>query len=212
MLNSENVSSKFMKNRFIIKILIFQLLTFNICVYSQISNLNSITLISGSKHKPLIKYNDITIYSSLKSDAAKMQVSFKCSDSISIVNDTVIISQPKSSSYYKFFDNEIYQIVTEYPNNQSHIIKLSIANIDKIKIRRQQIKTATNIISVVAGLSAAIVAPALSYGKDFNTKTYTTILGYSLITLSASFTINAIWGSKTFRLKPHKNKKIWTLN
>ena len=193
------------------RIIILVLLTFNFCVYSQVSNRDSITLVSGSKHKPLLKYDDITIYSSPKLDTAKMQVSFESAYVMEILNDTVIISRPKSSSYYKFFGNEMYQVVTDYPNNRSHIIKLSIADIDKIKIRRQKVKTATNIIAFIAGLSATIVAPAVSYGKDFNTKTYNTVLGYSLITLTTSLTVNAIWGSKTFHLKSHKKKKTWML-
>lgn len=202
-----------MKNRLINRILISTLLTFNICAYSQVSNRDSITLNSGSKHKPLIKYDDIIIYGSLKLDtAAKMQVNFESAYAMEILNDTVIISRPKSSSYYKFFKNEMYQVMTDYPNSRSHIIKLAVADIDKVKIRRQKIKTATNIISFIAGLSATIVAPAVSYGKDFNTKTYNTVLGYSLITLTTSLTVNAIWGSKTFHLKPHKKKKTWTLN
>ena len=194
------------------RILILVLLAFNFCLYSQVSNRDNITLISGSKHKRLLKYNDITIYSSLKLDTAKMQVSFETAYSMEIANDTVVIYRPKSSSYYKFFKSEMYQVVTDYPNNRSHIIKLGIADIDKIKIRRQKIKTATNIIAFIAGLSATIVAPAVSYGKAFNTKTYNTVLGYSLITLTTSLTVNAIWGSKTFHLKPHKKKKTWTLN
>ena len=194
------------------KSLIIPILVCNFGVYAQTTIDNNVKLVSGSKHNALLKYDDFTIYSSPKSDTASFEVSIESTNVMNITNDTLAIYQPANSIYTKFIKSELYQINIDYPNNRSNTIKLNISDIDKIKIRRQKVKIPTNIIALLAGLSATIIAPAVSIGKEFDSKRYNAVLGYSIVALTTSLTINAIWGSKTFHLKSHKNKKIWKLD
>ena len=99
----------------------------------------------------------------------------------------------------------------DYPLNSTYVVKLPISATAKIKVKRQYITIPTFILGYAALTSAVFVAPIVSIDKNFNVDRYKKVAGYSLAAATTMLSINLALGTKTYHIKPHKNRKTWKL-
>lgn len=144
-------------------------------------------------------------------DSTQIDIDPQADTAFCFSNDTFIV-RPQFTFNLKFVPNEnVHSTAPIYPLNSTYVIKLPISAIDKITVKRKYITIPTFILGYAALTSAVLVAPIVSIDKKFNVDRYKKVAGYSLAAATAMLTINLAFGTKTYHIKRHKNRKTWRL-
>ena len=171
-------------------------------------------LTSKNKTKTIHSKKQIRIVSKWRWDYDTTQVDIhpQSDTAFRVSNDTFTV-RPRILFNQKFISSgNVSRNSPDYPLNTTYVVKLPISAIDKITVKREFIQWPTTIIGYLALTSAVLVAPIVAIDKKFNVDRYKKVAGYSLATATTMLTINLVFGTKTFHIKKHKNKKTWTLN
>lgn len=172
---------------------------------------DSFELRFNNKVKYVEPSENVSIVTIYRQDSTKLDIEPQAIITYTSLKDTIVVRPSRIEFYNRAHNEKPWSQSSSYFPNTKTEIKLSIADIDKIKVKRDGVRVPTAIIGYASLISALIVAPIVSVGKEFNYKRYSTVAGYSLITMTASLTIHLAFGTKTYHLKKYKNKKTWTL-
>ena len=172
---------------------------------------DSFELRFNNKIKFIEPSENVTIVTIYRQDSSKLEIEPQAIITYPLLRDTIVVKPTRVEYDNHARNNKPWSQSSNYHPNSKTEIKLSITDIDKIKVKRDGVRVPTAIIGYASLISALIVAPAISIGKDFNYKRYSNVVGYSLITMTAALTIHLTFGTKTYHLKKYKNKKTWTL-
>lgn len=193
-------------------VIIFGFLTLSCLAQDRLTD--EFHLTSKYKTKTIHSKEQIRIVSKWRWDYDTTQVDIhpQSDTAFCVSNDTFIV-RPEILFNQKFISSGIVSRNSQdYPLNTTYVVKLPISTIDKITVKRQFIQWPTTIIGYLALTSAVLVAPIISIDKKFNVDRYKKVVGYSLALATTMLTINLTFGTKTYHIKKHKNKKTWTLN
>ena len=174
---------------------------------------NEFHLTSKNKTKTIRSKQEIRIISKWRWDYDSTQVDIhpQADSAFRVSNDTFMV-RPSILFNQKFISSGIVSRNSpDYPLNSTYVVKLPISAIDKIKVKRQYITIPTFILGYAALTSAVFVAPIVSIDKNFNVDRYKKVAGYSLAAATTMLSINLALGTKTYHIKPHKNRKTWKL-
>ena len=144
-------------------------------------------------------------------DSTQMNIDPQKDTAFCFSNDTFIV-RPQFTFNDKFVPNvNLLSTAPIYPLNSTYVIKLPVSAIDKITVKREYVTMPTFILGYAALTSAILVAPIVSIDKKFNFDRYKKVAGYSLAVATTMLTINLTFGTKTYHIKPRKNRKTWKL-
>lgn len=163
----------------------------------------------GAKKLDLSKFEELNITQNvLRNGADSVTIEVDC-DSIIKAGDTLIV-RPWSITQERYaYDDKPSKIELTYDHPSTNVLKISIKEIEKIKVKRQPF---CSIMSSAIAVSCAGVLTGAFYpkGNDQQINTGTAILVASVPVFAASFTCRLVFGKRKLQFdKQRTDKKVW---
>lgn len=184
----------------------------SLSVFSQ-TNSKSIMLKKGNKSINLNKYNEFSIIyhkTSRGLDSVSTEVYGK---ELRARKDTLYI-KPTDITTFRLMDTlRPYNESRYYPSTSTTWLKIAVREVEYIKAKKQPLnKISSTILSV--SYVTLLCSPFIAMSQDPQVSNFGVgLFLVSVPVLAVSFTTNAIWGKKKYRMDPKRtHRDVWELS
>jgi len=174
---------------------------------------NNITLKKGDKRISLNKYNEFGIIYHKTSRGLDSVSTEVYGNDIRAIRDTLYV-KPTDITTFRLMDTlRPYNESRYYPSTTTTWLKIPVREIEIIKAKKQPLnKISSSILSV--SYVTLLCSPFIAMSQNTDVSNFGVgLFLVSVPVLAVSFTTNAIWGKKKFRIDPKRtHKRVWELS
>jgi len=209
------------KKFFITRKSLFQLLMFALILLSNSIGLiaqnkiepNNIVLRKGEKRINLNKYNEYSVIFHKVSRGEDSISTEVYTNDLKFRKDT-LYAKPTDITTFRLMDTlRPYNESRYYPNTTSTWLVIPAREIEYIKAKKQPLnKISSTVLSI--SYVTLLCSPFIAMSQNAEVSNFGVgLFLVSVPVLAVSFTTNAIWGKKKFRIDPKRtHKKVWELS
>ncbi len=202
----------FRSNSLVLLVLLFMMVQPGLSAQTKKSP-NDIVLRKNDKRINLNKYNEFSIIyhkTSRGLDSVSTEVYGK---DLRARKDTLYI-KPTDITTFRLMDTlRPYNESRYYPSTSTTWLKIPVREIEYLKAKKQPLNKITSTILSVSYVTL-LCSPFIAMSQDPQVSNFgVNLFLVSVPVLAVSFTTNAIWGKKKFRLDPKRTRRrVWELS